>query len=135
MVVQDLRETLVFEYPLRLEDTTSGKIIQPDWEILSRDLSDVEIISDGDNLDVYRIGWQLVVRSNTEPHRIFTITLRLLDASGEIIHEDTFENNELPRWDTRTYRGFVNLTAAEKGRLAGYRINLLCTSGCGEVPE
>jgi hypothetical protein len=135
VVVQNLRETLVFEYPSRLENSTSGKINEPDWEILSRDISDVEVVSDADDIYTYRMRWQVTVRSNTEPHRVITITLTLLDASGDIIREYAIEDNELLRWDTQTYRGLVKLTTEEKERLAGYRFSLLCTSGCGEAPE
>ncbi len=132
VVVQNLREMLVFEYPSRLEDSVSGNIIQPDWEIIGRDISDVETLFDGGETDIHRLSWQVTLRSNTPPHRVFTITVTFLDASGEIIRRDAFENNELPRWDTLTFRGFITLSAEEKERFASYQISLLCTSGCGE---
>jgi len=135
VIVQNFRETLVFDYPLRLESADTGKIIQPDWEILSRDIGDVEMIIDTGYIYTHRMNWQITLRSNTEPHRIFTITLTLLDAKGDIILQKASENNELPRWDTQTFSGFVNLREEEKERLAGYRINVLCTSGCGEPAE
>jgi len=135
VIVQNLRETLVFDYPLRLESADTGKITQPDWEILSRDISDIETIIDTGYIYTHRLGWQITLRSNTEPHRVFMITLTLLDAKGDIILQKAYENNELPRWDTQTFSGFVNLREEEKERLAGYRINVLCTSGCGEPAE
>lgn len=135
IIVQNLRETLVFEYPARLESNATRNIIQPDWEMLSHQFSDVETLFDAGVMETYRMHWQVMVRSNTEPHRVFTITLTILAADGEIVRQDAFENNALPRWDTRTFSGFITLTAEEKARVAGYRVNLLCTSGCGEVPD
>jgi len=135
VVVHDLREELVFEHALRVGDTATGKIEEPDWVILSRDVSDVEATFDGGTITTYRVSWQITLRSNTVPHRVFTITVTFNDASGDIIRRDAFENNELPRWDTRTFRGFVTLTAEEKDRVAGYQISVLCTGGCGEPAD
>ncbi len=134
VTVNNLTETLTFGPPARLKQSETDKMETLDWETLESSLALLSVTNIPETPAVYVYRWEITLRGNEPPARVFRITIKLFDNDGDMLTESVIEDNELEVWETRSLRGVITLTEEQVNKLASHRIEALCTAGCGEDP-